>query len=69
MTDMGPADTQCLAIELDRLDQEIRVIQPVLDDVGLGGSREIVQRLRYLATRANRLADRVEKGDKTGEAT
>ena len=64
-----PSLTQRIAIELDRLDQEVGVIQYVLEDAGLSGADEIVRRLRYLATRAHRLADRVEKGGKMGTAT
>jgi hypothetical protein len=37
MNDVGPAETQRIAIELDRLDQEVRVIQHVLE----GGVRNL----------------------------
>jgi len=69
MNDVGPAETQRIAIELDRRDQEVRVIQHVLEDAGLSGADKIVWRLRYLATCAHRLADRVEKDGKTGTTT
>jgi len=48
--------TRRIAIELDRLGQEIVVIRHVLDDGGPNCRAEMARRLSYLATCANRLA-------------
>ena len=62
MGEAGTDEARRIAIELDRLDQEVRVMQRVLEEAGLsGGADELAQRLRYMATQAQRLADRVEK--------
>jgi hypothetical protein len=61
---MGNTDameTNRCSIELDRLEQEVRVIRHVLDDPGEEGRAGLVQRLRYLAASAQRLADRLER--------
>ena len=50
-----------IAKELERLDQEIRVIQHVLDEARPGKNEELVQLLRHVASRASRIADQVEK--------
>jgi hypothetical protein len=57
------ATKERIGIELTRLEQEVRVIQHKLDDLGPDGDRaDMVLCLRHLASRANRLADAVEKG-------
>jgi hypothetical protein len=50
-----------IAIHVERLEQEVRVIQHLLDDPEVEGADELVRRLRYLASSANRIADRIEK--------
>jgi hypothetical protein len=65
MSRMDAEVTRRIAIEVERLDQEIRVIQHVLDEPGPGGDEELVRRLRYLATRANRIAEMVERDAET----
>jgi hypothetical protein len=50
-----------VAIELDRLDQEVRTLQHLLDASGLVQAAEMSRRLRYLATSAERVAGLVER--------
>jgi len=45
-----------IAIELDRLGQELNAAQHVLDDGGPNCRDEVVRRLEHIATRANRIA-------------
>jgi hypothetical protein len=45
-----------IAIELDRLGQEVIVARQVLDDGGANCQEEMVRRLKHIATRANRIA-------------
>jgi hypothetical protein len=50
-----------VAIELDRLDQEVRTLRHLLDESGLDQAGELSRRLRYLATSAERVAVLVER--------
>ena len=50
-----------VAIELDRLDQEVRTLQHLLDESGLEQGAEMSRCLRYLATSAERVAVLVER--------
>ena len=50
-----------VAIELDRLDQEVRTLRRLLDESGLDQAGELSRRLRYLATSAERVAVLVER--------
>jgi hypothetical protein len=45
-----------IAIELDRLGQEVSATRHVLDDGGPNCREEMVRRLEHIATRANRIA-------------
>jgi hypothetical protein len=45
-----------IAIELDRLGQEVSATRHVLDDGGPNCREEVVRRLGHIATRANRIA-------------
>ena len=49
-----------IAVELERLGQEVRVLQHVLEDSERVGTGELIALLRHLSTRAARLADMVE---------
>ncbi len=55
-----------VAIELDRLDQEVRTLQRLLDENGLDHAEEMSRLLRYLATSAERVAVLVERAGSTG---
>jgi hypothetical protein len=61
MTHMDEDEIRRVAIELDRLDQEVRTLQHLLDESGLHQAAEMSRRLRYLATGAERIADLVER--------
>ena len=50
-----------IAVELERLGQEVRVLQHLLEDSDRAGTGEVVALLRHLSTRAARLADMVER--------
>ena len=45
-----------VAIELDRLEQEVRTLQRLLDENRLDNAGEMSRLLRYLATSAERVA-------------
>jgi hypothetical protein len=45
-----------IALELDRLCQEVSATQHVLDDAEPNSREEVVHRLRHIATRANQIA-------------
>jgi hypothetical protein len=49
-----------IALELERLGQEVSATQHVLGDAGSNGPEEIGRRLRHIAARANRIAATVE---------
>lgn len=59
----APSAMTRIALELDRLGQEVSAAQHVLDDAESSGPEEIVGRLRHIATRANRIAAMVENAD------
>jgi hypothetical protein len=59
---MESDQSRWLAIQLERLDQEVRVIQHLFEDDGPDRVGELVHRLRYLASSAGRIADTIEKG-------
>ncbi|HVJ53619.1 MAG TPA: hypothetical protein VM689_14220 [Aliidongia sp.] len=61
MEQSGTTVSVRISIDLDRLEQEVRVIRHVHDDPEESGIAGLVQRLRYLAASANRLADRLER--------
>jgi len=61
MTHIDEDEIRRVAIELDRLDQEVRTLQHLLDESGLGQAAEMSRRLRYLATSAERVAVLVER--------
>jgi hypothetical protein len=61
MTHMDEDDIRRVAIELDRLDQEVRTLQHLLEESGLDQAAEMSRRLRYLATSAERVAVLVER--------
>ena len=61
MTHMDEDEIRRVAIELDRLDQEVRTLQHLLDASGLVQAAEMSRRLRYLATSAERVAVLVER--------
>jgi hypothetical protein len=53
-------------IELERLDQEVRTLKRLLDEGGLGGHGEMVRLLRYMASRAERVAGMIEQSGNPG---
>jgi hypothetical protein len=55
-----------VAIELDRLEQEVRTLQRLLDENRLDNAGEMSRLLRYLATSAERVAVLVERAGSTG---
>ena len=61
MTHMDEDEIRRVAIELDRLDQEVRTLQHLLEESGLDQAAEMSRRLRYLATSAERVAVLVER--------
>jgi hypothetical protein len=61
MADIDEDEIRRVAIELDRLDQEVRTLQHLLDASGLVQAAEMSRRLRYLATSAERVAVLVER--------
>jgi hypothetical protein len=63
MGDERSAAMTRIAIELDRLSQEVNATRHVLDDAEPNGREEVVQRLRHIATRANQIAANVENGN------
>ena len=61
---MGDADIEAMrriAIELDRLGQEVSAVRHVLDDAGPNCREETMRRLDHIATRATRIAAMVER--------
>jgi hypothetical protein len=60
MGDERSAAMTRIAVELDRLGQEVSATQHFLDDAEPNGREEMVQRLRHIATRANQIAAMVE---------
>jgi hypothetical protein len=60
MGDARSAAMTRIALELDRLGQEVSAAQHVLDDAEPNGREEMVRRLRHIATRANQIAAMVE---------
>ena len=58
---MDENEIRRVAIELDRLDQEVRTLQHLLEESGLDQATEMSRRLRYLATSAERVAVLVER--------
>ncbi|QQP93187.1 hypothetical protein IGS68_29080 (plasmid) [Skermanella sp. TT6] len=66
MTERNEDKTRRIAIELDRLDQEVRTLQRLLDESGLDHPGEMSRRLRYLATSAERVAGLVERTGSAG---
>jgi hypothetical protein len=63
-------ESRRIAIELGRLDQEVRVIQHVLDDAGVpNGADEMIRMLRHLASRAERIAALVESAARSERTT
>ena len=63
MGDVRSAAMTRVALELERLRQEIIATQHVLDDAGPNYRDEAVRRLRHIATRANQIAVMVESAD------
>jgi hypothetical protein len=61
MTHMDEDEIRRVAIELDRLDQEVRTLQHLLEESGLDQAVDMSRRLRYLATSAERVAVLVER--------
>jgi hypothetical protein len=59
MDDVRTDAMRRIAVELDRLGQEVSAIQHVLDDAEPSRD-EMVRRLGHIATRANRIAAMVE---------
>lgn len=57
MSDVASLSARRAAFELDRLGQEIRVIQRLLDHSEQNCRDEIVRRLNHVATRAKRIAE------------
>jgi hypothetical protein len=68
MGDATSVSARRVAIELDRLSQEIRVIQHMLDDSEPNCRDEMVRRLGHVATRAKRIAEMMEN-DTNAHAT
>ena len=58
-----------MAIELDRLGQEIRVIQSLLEKSDPNCRPEIVLRLGHVANRAKRIAESMENDARADIAT
>lgn len=52
-----------IAVELDRLGQEVGATRHVLDDAEPNSREEMVRRLAHIATRANRIAAMVENAN------
>ena len=70
MDDERPDETRRIAIELDRLDQEVRVVEHMLDDAGVArGADEMIRLLRHLASRAERIATLIEEASRNAAAT
>ena len=70
MDDERPDETRRIAIELDRLDQEVRVVEHMLDDAGVTrGADEMIRLLRHLASRAERIATLIEEASRNAAAT
>jgi hypothetical protein len=63
MGDERSAAITRIALELDRLGQEVSATQHVLDDAEPNGREEVVHRLRHIGTRANQIAAIVENGN------
>ena len=61
MEDVGGDAMRRIAIELDRLGQEISAVRHLLDDAGPNCREETVRRLGHIALRATRIAAMVEK--------
>jgi len=68
MPDQNDDRIKRVAIELDRLDQEVRTLQRLLDENGLDHGGEISRRLRYLATSAERIAVLVDRAGNAGSS-
>ena len=60
MGDERSAAMTRIALELDRLSQEVTATRHVLDDAEPNSREEMVHRLRHIATRANQIATMVE---------
>jgi hypothetical protein len=69
MGDASSVSARRVAVELDRLIQEIRVIQHMLDDAEPDRRDEMVLRLGHVATRAKRIAEIVENDANADAAT
>jgi hypothetical protein len=60
MSDTHSAAMTRIAVELDRLGQQVSASQHVFDDTEPNSREEVVHRLRHIAIRANRIAKMVE---------
>lgn len=60
MSDAASMPTARIAVELDRLSQEVSATKHVLEDDGARNQEEMVRRLRHIAVRATRIAAMVE---------
>jgi hypothetical protein len=69
MTERNEDKIKRVAIELDRLDQEVRTLQRLLDENGLENAGEMSRLLRYLATSAERIAVLMERAGSAGSGT
>ena len=69
MGDVSSLSARRVAVELDRLIQEIRVIQHMLDDAEPNRRDEMGRRLGHVATRAKRIAEIVENDANADAAT
>ena len=62
MRDTEQMDAVRISKEVERLDQNVRVIQHMLEDHQSEATEELVRLLRHLANGANRIAQMVEDG-------